>query len=93
METALLGGPALQNAVNLSVVTSDGEVALSGSVENTAQAKRAFQVARGVEGVKRVQDKLVRASKLDMPATPHQSITIDAPLKGDPIKDNKPPSR
>lgn len=89
----MLGDPALRNAVNLSVVTSDGEVTLSGSVENTAQAKRAFQVARGVEGVKRVQDKLVRASKLDMPATPHQSITIDAPLKGDLIKDNKPPSR
>lgn len=58
VETALRGDHALWN-----------EVTLSGSVENTAQAKRAVQVARGVEGVKRVQDKLVRESKLDMPAT------------------------
>jgi len=53
---------------------------LSGSVENTAQAERAVQVARGVEGVQRVEDKLVRQSKLDVPATPHQSTVIDAPM-------------
>ena len=50
-----------------------GEVTLSGSVENTAQAERAVQVVRGVEGLQRVEDKLVRESKLDVPATPKQS--------------------
>jgi hypothetical protein len=33
-----------------------------------------------VEGVQRVEDKLVRESKLDVPATPHQSTVIDAPM-------------
>ena len=40
-----------------------GEVTLSGSVGNTAQAERAVKVARGVEGVQRVEDKLVRESR------------------------------
>jgi len=72
--------PLLRDAKNLSVMARKGEVTLSGSVENTAQAERAVQVVRGVEGVQRVEDKLVRESKLDVPATPHQSTVIDAPL-------------
>jgi hypothetical protein len=74
--------PLLRDAKNLSVMARKGEVTLSGSVENTAQAERAVQVARGVEGVQRVEDKLVRESKLDVPATPHQSTVIDAPMDG-----------
>jgi hypothetical protein len=61
-------------------VARKGEATLSGSVENTAQAERAVQVARGIEGVQRVEDKLVRETKLDVPATPYQSTVIDAPM-------------
>ena len=70
IKDALGKEPVLRDATNLSVVARKGEVTLSGSVENTAQAERAVQVARGVEGVQRVEDKLVRESKLDVPATP-----------------------
>ena len=80
IKDALGKEPVLRDATNLSVVARKGEVTLSGSVENTAQAERAVQVARGVEGVQRVEDKLVRESKLDVPATPHQSTVIDAPI-------------
>lgn len=68
--------PVLRDAKNLSVMARKGEITLSGSVENTVQAERAVQV----EGVQRVEDKLVRESKLDVPATPHQSTVIDAPI-------------
>jgi hypothetical protein len=80
IKDALSKEPVLRDAKNLSVMARKGEVTLSGSVENTAQAERAVQVVRGVEGVQRVEDKLVRESKLDVPATPHQSTVIDAPL-------------
>jgi hyperosmotically inducible protein len=80
IQDALGKDPLLRDATNLSVAAREGEVTLSGSVGNTAQAERAVQVARGVEGVQRVEDKLVRESKADVPATPHQSEVIDAPV-------------
>ena len=80
IKDALGKEPVLRDATNLLVVARKGEVTLSGSVENTAEAERAVQVARSVEGVQRVEDKLVRESKLDVPATPHQSTVIDAPM-------------
>jgi hyperosmotically inducible periplasmic protein len=82
IQDALRKEPALRDAPNLSVAAREGEVTLSGSVGNTAQAERAVQVARGVEGVQRVEDKLVRESRADVPATPHQSTVIDAPTDG-----------
>jgi hyperosmotically inducible protein len=80
IKDALGKEPVLRDAKNLSVMARKGEITLSGSVENTVQAERAVQVARGVEGVQRVEDKLVRESKLDVPATTHQSTVIDAPM-------------
>lgn len=80
IQEALGKEPVLRDATNLSVAAREGEVTLSGSVANTAQAERAVHVARGVEGVQRVEDKLVRESKIDVPATPHQSTVIDAPM-------------
>jgi hyperosmotically inducible periplasmic protein len=80
IEEALRKDPGLGDATNLSVAAREGEVTLSGSVANTAEAERAIQVARGVEGVQSVEDKLVRESKADVPATPHQSEVIDAPV-------------
>lgn len=80
IQDALRKDPGLGDATNLSVAAREGEVTLSGSVANTAEAERAIQVARRVEGVQRVEDKLLRESKADVPATPHQSTVIDAPL-------------
>jgi hyperosmotically inducible protein len=40
------------------VVTSDGQVQLSGFVEDQAQIDRATEVARGVEGVKNVINEM-----------------------------------
>ena len=80
IKDALGKEPVLRDATNLLVVARKGEVTLSEMVENTAEAERAVQVARRVEGVQRVEDKLVRESKLDVPATPYQSTVIDAPM-------------
>ena len=95
VEATLRADPAFENAPNLTVTAAGGTVILSGSVENTAQAKRAVQLAESVEGVKKVEDKLVRESKTDVPATPHQSETINAPpLEGGrPSTTDKPGSK
>jgi hypothetical protein len=69
--------PVLRHATNLSVVARKGEVTLSGSVENTAQAERAVQVARGVEGVQRVEDKLVRECAREQARCPCDPPSID----------------
>ncbi|MGH8525514.1 MAG: BON domain-containing protein, partial [Gammaproteobacteria bacterium] len=50
---------------------------LSGSVDTKRQAARAVQVARSVAGVKRIEDKLVLESEAHVPATSHQSTTVD----------------
>jgi hypothetical protein len=95
VEATLRTDPAFENAPNLTVTATEGTVTLSGSVENTAQAKRAVQVVESVEGVKGVEDKLVRESKTDVPATPHQSETINAPPLegGSPSTTDKPQSK
>jgi osmotically-inducible protein OsmY len=95
VEATLRADPAFENAPNLTVTAAEGKVTLSGSVENTTQAQRAVQVVESVEGVKGVEDKLVRESKTDVPATPHQSETIDAPSLegGRPSTTDKPGSR
>jgi hypothetical protein len=53
IKDALGKEPVLRDATNLSVVARKGEVTLSGSLENTAQAERAVQCAgcrRGAAG-------------------------------------------
>lgn len=49
VEAVLRADPALKAANNVSVEASEGEVTLSGSVENTAQAERVVQVVRKVQ--------------------------------------------
>jgi len=95
VEAALRADPVFEKAPNLMVTASGGTVTLSGSVENADQAKRAVQLAESIEGVKGVEDKLVRESKTDMPATPHQSTTTDAPTLegGSPSTTDKPGSK
>ena len=53
VKAALLGEEGIKSA-DISVVTRDGEVQLSGFVANQTQIDRATEVARGVEGVKNV---------------------------------------
>lgn len=78
VEAALRADPSLVNARNLVVLSAgNGEVTLSGSVDTKAQAVRAVQVARNVAGIKRIEDKLVHESEAHVPATPHQSTTVD----------------
>lgn len=79
VETVLRADPKLDRAI-LSVQADDGEITLAGSVKNAEQAARAVEIAGNVEGVTGVEDKMIRERALGIPATPHQSTTVDAPL-------------
>ena len=57
VKSALLADPDVKS-FDLKVETRKGEVMLSGFVGNRAQVDRAIQVARGVEGVKAVANKM-----------------------------------
>ncbi len=57
VKSALLADPDVKS-FDLKVETRNGEVMLSGFVGNQAQVDRAILVARGVEGVKVVADKM-----------------------------------
>lgn len=62
VKSSFLADPMIKNLA-ISVETKKGEVQLSGFVESQMQADRAAQLARMVEGVKTVDNKLgVRAS-------------------------------
>lgn len=57
VKSALLADSAVK-ATDILVQTDKGEVLLSGLVANRSQADRAMQIARNIEGVKSVNDKL-----------------------------------
>jgi hyperosmotically inducible protein len=57
VKTALLGDPSIKS-FDISVVTRDDEVLLSGFVDNQVQVDRAVEVARGVEGVRLVRNEM-----------------------------------
>ncbi len=46
------------SGMSINVDTKQGKVTLTGKVPDPSQAERAIQVARGVEGVKAVENKL-----------------------------------
>jgi hypothetical protein len=50
------------SATSIDVDTVQGKVTLSGRVSNPAEAERALEVARSVEGVKAVESKLTAGS-------------------------------
>jgi hyperosmotically inducible protein len=58
VKSALLADSVGKGA-DTSVETRKGEVLLSGFVDNPAQADREVQLAKGIEGVKSVQNKLM----------------------------------
>lgn len=57
VKAALLAEEGIKST-DIGVVTRDGEVQLSGFVENQTQIDRATEVARGVEGVKNVINEM-----------------------------------
>lgn len=57
VKTALLGDPSVKS-FDISVVTRDDEVLLSGFVDSQAQVDRAMEVARGIEGVRLVRNEM-----------------------------------
>lgn len=57
VKAALLSDPTIKGS-DISVVTRDAEVQLSGFVENQAQIDRAIELAGKVDGVKNVTDEM-----------------------------------
>ena len=57
VKAALLGDASVKS-FDIAVVTRDDEVLLSGFVDNQAQMERAVDVARGIEGVRRVSNEM-----------------------------------
>lgn len=57
VKSALLSDSSIKSS-DIAVVTSKGEVQLSGFVDNRAQIDRAIEVVRAVEGVERVVNEM-----------------------------------
>lgn len=57
IKAAFLNEPEVKSA-DISVATVTGTVTLSGSVSSEAQSQRASSIARAVDGVKNVENKL-----------------------------------
>ena len=57
VKKAIYDDPSLK-VMDISVSTVDGVVSLTGTVKNRGQGVKAVQVARKVEGVKRVSNQL-----------------------------------
>ena len=57
VKSALLADPAVKS-FDIAIVTRKGEVQLSGFVDNQAQADRAIEIARGVEGVQSINNEM-----------------------------------
>ena len=58
VKAALAGDDSIKNSTDIAVETQDGEVQLSGYANDQAQMDRAVELARGVEGVKNVVNKM-----------------------------------
>lgn len=57
VKSALLADPDIKS-FDIGVETREAEVQLSGFVDNQAQMDRAVEIARGIEGVKNVANKM-----------------------------------
>jgi hyperosmotically inducible protein len=58
VKAALTGDDRIKNSTDIGVETQEGEVQLSGHANDQAQMDRAVEIARGVEGVKNVVNKM-----------------------------------
>jgi len=61
IKTALLADKGV-NGAGINVDTNGGKVTLTGNLPDQAQADRALEIARGVEGVKAVENRLTVGS-------------------------------
>ncbi len=57
VKSALLADPDIKS-FDIAIATRKGEVQLSGYVDNQAQINRAIDIARGVEGVQKVNNEM-----------------------------------
>jgi hyperosmotically inducible protein len=57
VKTALVADSTVKSS-DIAVVTRKGDVQLSGYVDNQSQIDRAIEVARGIDGVKKVENKM-----------------------------------
>jgi len=55
---------------SINVETKDGEVTLKGMVNSNADINRAAELARSIDGVKKVDNRLTTVSSHRYPATP-----------------------
>lgn len=67
VKDALLADPAT-DAYELKVSAKDGTVTLAGSVDSWQEKRIAGQVAKGVRGVRQIEDKILFEAKSDRPA-------------------------
>lgn len=58
VKAALAADDGIKNSTDIAVETHEGKVQLSGYANDKAQLNRAIQIARGVEGVKSVVNKI-----------------------------------
>ena len=58
VKAALAGDDSIKNSTDIAVETHEGKVQLSGYANDKAQMHRAVEVARSVEGVKSVANKI-----------------------------------
>jgi osmotically-inducible protein OsmY len=62
VKTALLADPDVKG-LQIEVDTKDGAVLLTGTADNESNAAKATTIARGIEGVKSVDNKVVKTAK------------------------------
>jgi hyperosmotically inducible protein len=62
VKTALLADPDVKG-LQIEVDTKDGAVLLTGTADNESNATKAATLARGIEGVKSVENKVVKTAK------------------------------
>lgn len=62
VKTALLADPDVKG-LQIEVDTKDGAVLLTGTADNESNAAKATTIARGIDGVKSVENKVVKTSK------------------------------
>ncbi|WP_410016491.1 molecular chaperone OsmY [Sodalis sp. C49] len=93
VKSALVGDKGI-NSTDISVVTNNGVVTLSGFVTNQAQAERAVTAAKSVEGVTSVSDKLhVKETTNASVKTYAGDTAITSEVKAKLLADSIVPSR
>ncbi|WP_413722100.1 molecular chaperone OsmY [Sodalis sp. RH24] len=93
VKSALVGDKGI-NSTDISVVTNNGVVTLSGFVTNQTQAERAVTAAKSVEGVTSVSDKLhVKETTNASVKTYAGDTAITSEVKAKLLADSIVPSR